>query len=106
MVLPILQLCNFNKQNSLLTTALICLFISYLSFISQYSYCNNSNAAVTRVSVSSIVADVAISSFFFLLTMYGSIMGGSGQVKISENNNLNTAMGVAPTREDEENEKK
>ena len=40
-VLPLLQFCNFNKQNSLLTTALVCVYISYLSFISQYSFCNN-----------------------------------------------------------------
>ena len=96
--LPFLQLCNFNKQNSLLTTALVSAYISYLAFISQYSYCSNSNSAITRVSVGSIAVDVGVSTFFFLLTMYGSIMGGSGQVKISEDNNLNQAMGVAPTK--------
>lgn len=29
--------------------------------------------------------------------MYGSIMGGSGQIKITENGDVNKAMGVAPT---------
>lgn len=49
------------------------------------------------MSVKSIAADIIISSFFFFLTTYGTIMGGSGQVKISEANNLNQALGVAPT---------
>lgn len=35
-----------------------------------------------------------MSTFFFVLTMYGSIQGGSGQVKVTENGNLNKAMGV------------
>jgi len=40
--LPFLQLLHFNKQNSLLTTALVSLYLSYLAFISQFSYCGNS----------------------------------------------------------------
>ena len=36
--LPVVQCLNFNKQNSLLTTALVSMYVSYLSFISQYSY--------------------------------------------------------------------
>ena len=39
--LPILQLCHFNKQNSLLTTALVSLYISYLAFVAQFSYGNS-----------------------------------------------------------------
>ncbi len=31
-----------------------------------------------------------------MLSMYGSIMGGSGQVKVTANGDLNRAMGVAP----------
>ena len=45
-LLPVLQFCNFNKQNSLLTTGLVCLYISYLAFISQYSYCSNSDPGI------------------------------------------------------------
>lgn len=37
-ILPVLQIFNFNKQNSLLTTALVSMYISYLAFICQYSY--------------------------------------------------------------------
>lgn len=37
-LLPVLQLFNFNKQNSLLTTALVCMYVSYLAFICQFSY--------------------------------------------------------------------
>lgn len=36
--LPLLQLLHFNKQNSLLTTALVSVYISYLAFICQFSY--------------------------------------------------------------------
>jgi hypothetical protein len=39
-LLPILQICNFNKQNSLLTTSLVSLYISYLALICQFSYGN------------------------------------------------------------------
>jgi len=49
------------------------------------------------MTIGSIAVDIIFSTFLFLLTMYGSVMGGSGQVKYSENGNLNQAMGVAPT---------
>jgi len=48
------------------------------------------------MSVESIAGDIIVSTFFFMLTMYGTIMGGSGQVKIGENGDINKAMGVAP----------
>jgi hypothetical protein len=47
------------------------------------------------MDVGSLIADVVCSTLFFVLTMYGSIMGGTGQVKITRNGNLNAAMGVA-----------
>ena len=37
-VLPLFQICQWNQQNSLLTAALISLYISYLTFIAQFSY--------------------------------------------------------------------
>jgi hypothetical protein len=37
-VLPLFQICQWNQQNSLLTTALVSLYISYLTFIAQFSY--------------------------------------------------------------------
>ncbi len=46
---------------------------------------------------SSFIADIIISTFLFILTTYGSIMGGSGQVRVTRNGDLNKAMGVAPT---------
>lgn len=36
--LPLFQICQFNPQNSLLTASLVSLYISYLSFIAQFSY--------------------------------------------------------------------
>ncbi len=89
-LLPILQLFHFNQQNSLLTTALVTLYISYLNLIAQYSAPNCS-----RLSVGALVADISVSLFFFVLTMYGSIMGGSGQVKVTDGGDINKAMGVA-----------
>lgn len=95
-LLPLLQFFNFNVQNSLLTTALVSLYISYLTFVAQFSY-PDSSSTCQRMSIESLVGDVAISTFFFILTMYGSIKGGSGQVKVTENGDLNKAMGVAPS---------
>jgi len=43
----------------------------------------------------SLATDIIISTFFFTLTMYGSIMGGTGQVKVTQDGSLNQAMGVA-----------
>lgn len=37
-ILPAFQLLNFNKQNSLLTTAMVSTYVSYLAFICQFSY--------------------------------------------------------------------
>jgi len=37
-ILPLLQLLNFNKQNSLLTTGLVSTYIAYLALVSQFSY--------------------------------------------------------------------
>ena len=51
------------------------------------------------MSLDSLIGDVIVSTFFFILTMYGSIQGGSGQVKVTANGDLNKTMGVAPTTE-------
>lgn len=49
-ILPFFQLFNFNKQNSLLTTSLVSLYISYLALICQYSYGGDScNFFITQV---------------------------------------------------------
>ena len=96
-LLPILQFFNFNVQNSLLTTALVSLYVSYLSFVAQFSY-PDSSAQCQRMSIESLIGDVIFSTFFFILTRYGSIQGGSGQVKVTENGDLNKAMGIAPSK--------
>jgi len=84
-ILPIIQFLHFNQQNSLLTTALVSMFISYLSFIAQFSY----GIGGVRMDVGSLVADILCSTLFFVLTMYGSIMGGTGQVKVTRDGNVN-----------------
>jgi hypothetical protein len=37
-LLPLVQFLNFNKQNSLLTTAMVGMYVSYLAFICQFSF--------------------------------------------------------------------
>ena len=44
-----------------------------------------------------MISDIVCSTFFFILTMYGSIMGGTGNVKVTREGNINQAMGVAST---------
>lgn len=36
-ILPSVQLLNLNPQNSLLTTAAVCIYVSFLGLISQFS---------------------------------------------------------------------
>jgi hypothetical protein len=94
-ILPCVQLLHFNSQNSLVTTALVSLFIVYLNFIAQYSYSANS---LPRMSNGSLAADIVCSTFFFVLTMYGSIMGGTGQMKVTGTGaSVNEMAGVAAT---------
>jgi len=52
-----------------------------------------------RLTVSSIAIDISVSTLIFILTTYGSIIGGSGQIKVNQNIDLNQAMGVAPVDE-------
>lgn len=57
-----------------------------------------------RMTTGSIAFDILVSTGLFILAMYGSIMGGSGQVKFTENGDLNQAMGVAPTQPTQQEE--
>jgi|JI10StandDraft_1071094.scaffolds.fasta_scaffold519294_1 hypothetical protein len=90
-IIPGVQFLHFNPQNSLLTTSLVSLFISYLNFIGQFSYGDD---VCKRANVSSLAADIVCSTFLFLITMYGSIVGGTGQVRVTRSGDINTAMGV------------
>ena len=49
------------------------------------------------MTVGSIAFDIIISTGLFILAMYGTIMGGSGQMKYSETGDVNQAIAVAPT---------
>lgn len=49
------------------------------------------------MSIDVLIGDVVISSAFFVLSMYGTIMGGTGNVKITRNGDINKAVGVAPS---------
>ncbi len=65
------------------------MYISYLSFVAEFSYSDGSIATLTtckaRMSTDVLIGDVIISSVFFVLSMYGTIMGGTGNVKITRN---------------------
>jgi hypothetical protein len=103
-ILPIVQLLRLNKQNSLLTTSLVSVFIAYLGFIAQFSYGENN---LYREDIPSLVADILCSTFVFILAMSGSIMGGTGQIKITPNSEaLNDALGVSVIRKEGANEQK
>lgn len=81
------------------------MFISYLAFISQFSYSAVDNS--TRMTVGPLAADIICSTFFFILTMYGSIMGGTGQMKVTGNGvSVNEVAGVASTEPALNNEDK
>ena len=58
---------------------MICLYVSYLGLIAQYS-----EAKCNALNTGAMVGDLVTSSFLFFLTMYGSVMGGSGVVKINK----------------------
>lgn len=74
------------------------MFIAYLSFIAQFSYGGSQpGQTCVRMDVGSLIADIVCSTFFFVLTMYGSIMGGTGNVKVTRDGNINQAIGVAST---------
>ncbi len=96
-LLVLVQLLHFNPQGSLLTTGLTTVYISYLCFICQFSYpgCKCfSNIGSDRIDIGSLVGDIIVSLFFFILTMYGSVMGGTGNVKVAGDVEINQTMGV------------
>ena len=97
--LPIVQFFNFNKQNSLVTTALVGMYVSYLALFSQFSY--GGDYCTARMTIGSLAVDITVSTIFFILTMYGSIMGGSGKVKITPNADIHAALGVVNTEADD-----
>lgn len=77
----------------MLTMSLISLYITYLSLIGQFSFpnlksnlvqCMNINKYLgSRFTTNILVMDIIISSFIFLLSLYGSVIGGSGQIQIN-----------------------
>lgn len=48
------------------------------------------------MTTASLAVDISISTFIFILSMYGSIMGGSGQIRVTSEGDINKAIGVAP----------
>lgn len=72
-LLPVIQLLGFNVQNSLLTTALVSLIISYTAFTAQEYF---KTGCEVRLSALGYATEVSISLILFALTTYGTLMGG------------------------------
>lgn len=72
-ILPIVQLLNLNSQNSLFTTSLVSLFIAYMSYSAQLSF---GQGCTSRLNMISYGTDVVVCFSLFIMTTYGSIMGG------------------------------
>lgn len=72
-ILPLVQLLQLNPQNSLLTTSLTSLLISYFSYSAQLSF---KQGCTYRLNTYSYAADVCVCIFMFILTSFGSVVGG------------------------------
>jgi hypothetical protein len=73
LILPLVQLLHFNPQNSLLTTALVTLLVSYLSFSAQEYFLTG---CTTRLTLPAYIIDLIVSLALFVITPYGTVMGG------------------------------
>ena len=73
LILPVVQLLNCNPQNSLLTTALVSLYISYTAYAAQEYFMTG---CVVRLTTAGFIVDVFISLLLFAISMYGTVMGG------------------------------
>lgn len=70
--LPIIQIFGFNQQNSLLTTSLVCIYVSYLSLMGQFSL-----ESCSSLTLEVMATDLAVSVILLFVTMCGSVMGGT-----------------------------
>ena len=73
LILPLIQLLHFNPQNSLFTTALVSLLLSYYSFSAQEYFLTG---CLVRLTPSGFAIDILISLLLFSISMYGTVMGG------------------------------
>ena len=92
----IVQLRGLNPQNSLLTTSLISLLISYFAYSAQLSFHTGCHY---RLTIGSFAIDVAISVILFVISTYGSIEGGlSGEKEYEDFLKTETNMELADER--------
>jgi hypothetical protein len=49
------------------------------------------------MTIASLATDIIFSTMFFVFTMYGSIMGGSGKMKVAGDIDIQAGLGVANT---------
>ena len=69
------QLLNYNKQNSLLTTSLLCLLVGYEAWSSSYLHPSS------EMDTDFIYADMGITFLLVWICTFGSIYGSSNQEK-------------------------
>lgn len=82
---------------------MVAMYVSYLAFASQFSF--GGSHCIGRMTVASLACDIIVSTIFFIMTMYGSIMGGSGKMKIAGNADIHAVLGVVNTdRSDREDQ--
>ena len=72
-LMVLVQLLNLNPQNSLLTTSLVSLLVSYFAYSAQLSF---NTGCSHRLTVGTFAIDVAVSVILFVASTYGSIEGG------------------------------
>lgn len=93
LIIPGIQLLGFNPQNSLLTSSAVTLYMVYLTFVAQLSF-----PSCGSLDGGAMAADLTTSLFFFILSTYGSILGGSF-VFLSSSNKLPAEPSHLPTNE-------
>ena len=65
------QLLNFNKQNSLLTTSTLCMLVGYYTWAAGYSHPSS------HLQTDILYSNMAVSFFLLLLSTAGSIYGST-----------------------------
>lgn len=71
------QLLNFNKQNSLLTTASLCLLVTYCTWSAGYSHPESHSHDDGSLNEAILYINMAVSIVLLLISTAGSIYGSS-----------------------------
>lgn len=80
------QLLNFNRQNSLLTTSFMCIYMSFWCFSSIYSSskCHFTSSPQTYEKSDFYLIGTLTEIFWLLLSTFGSIFGSTNQIQADD----------------------